>query len=54
MPIAPGHHPVEPDTPDQQEPIHHPHKPDHPGPDHKDDDDGDEDEDDSCGEPWWM
>ena len=53
MPTTPGHHPVEPDTPDQKEPLHHPHKQDHPGPDDADEE-WDEDEKDSCAEPWWM
>lgn len=55
MPVTPSHNPVEPDTPNQKDPIHHPHRQDHPEPDHRDDEfpESEEDED-TDSDPWWM
>lgn len=55
MPVLPHQIPVEPDTPDQKDPIHQPPKHDHPGPDNKDDEFPEEDDDEDNGaDPWWM
>lgn len=55
MPTLPGHQPIEPDTPNPQDPIHHPRKPDHPVHDEREEDGIDTDDDEDTGsDPWWM
>ncbi len=55
MPTSPGHQPIEPDSPNPQDPIYHRRKPDHPFHDERDDEVGDTDEDEDTGsDPWWM
>lgn len=53
MTVLPHQNPVEPDSPEQRDPIHHPHRQDHPGPDDKDDELPEEEED-TDSDPWWM
>ncbi|WP_434515251.1 hypothetical protein AB6Q56_00450 [Dechloromonas sp. ARDL1] len=51
MPTSPGHQPIEPDSPNPQDPIYQRRKPDHPFHDEV----GDTDEDEDTGsDPWWM
>ncbi len=55
MPTLPGHHPIEPDTPNPKDPIHHPHKPDHPFHDEREEEGIETDDDEDTGSnPWWM
>lgn len=53
MAVLPHQNPVEPDTPEQKDPIHQPHTHRHPTPEGKDDELPEDDED-TDAEPWWM
>jgi hypothetical protein len=55
MPTSPGHQPIEPDTPNPQDPILHPRKPDHPVRDEREEGGIDTDDaEDTGADPWWM
>lgn len=55
MPTSPGRQPIEPDTPNPQDPIHHPRKPDHPVRDEREEGGIDTDDaEDTGADPWWM
>ena len=55
MLISPGRQPIEPDTPNPQDPIHQPRKPDHPVHDEREEEGIDtDDEEDTGADPWWM